>query len=306
MKYYNVLRLEGGMGNQLFQYAFARNLSNKFGGVILFDLRSLRLDDLRDVSINNFNINQKIAKLKPTNFEKFIIFYARYKYFFFKVLDSIQKEFISTKLLIFFGIYLQRSTVYKDYKKKSIFPIRYISGNFMSEKYFIEAKHIICNEFKIKKLSLSSNINLMSKISQENSICVHIRRGDYLNSKWSNQLLVCNNIYYNNAINELSKLIDNPIFFIFSNSPKDIRWIKNNYIFDENVNFINFKNDDIGDFDLMINFKHFILSNSSYSWWASYLSKHIDKKIVAPSKWNNNIYNMDAIYLNDWILINVD
>ncbi len=100
----------------------------------------------------------------------------------------------------------------------------------------------------------------------------------------------------------------NPVFYIFSNNENDLEWIKKNYHFKDTVKqreiklkYVNLKNSDYEELRLMYNCKHFIISNSTFSWWGAYLSSYPKKIVIAPERWNLALENDDSIYLSDWI-----
>lgn len=123
-----------------------------------------------------------------------------------------------------------------------------------------------------------------------NSVCVHIRRGDFL--KNSNNLSVCHEKYYLNAMEFIEDKVDNPIFYIFSD---DILDVKNNFKFlGKRIIYVEGKRNDYEEFRLMYNCKHFIISNSTFSWWSSYLGGG-DGIVIAPKKWyedNTDVSNL--------------
>jgi hypothetical protein len=103
----------------------------------------------------------------------------------------------------------------------------------------------------------------------------------------------------------MKEAVENPIFYVFSNSSDDLEWIKANYKFSVDVLYVDLGNSDFEELFLMSKFKNFIISNSSFSWWASYLANNEDKVVIAPSKWNNGVWEMDDIYLDEWELIKI-
>ena len=302
-----VLRAEGGLGNQMFQYAFARTIQKKYGGKILFDLHTFKKDDQRDLSLQHFKLNQNVDfnRIKISN--RLLINLIRIKFILLSLITKvISNEKLKQKSLSFFGIFFQKNTAYKDYLLKSPMPLKYLSGNWMSEKYFLSVAHVIKNELNVITEPSLANREMIFKLQYENSVCVHIRRGDYTNSIWEHQLMVCDFDYYDKAINYLRNNLINPKFYAFSNSLEDIEWIKQNYNFNVPINYIDFNNPDYEELRLMYNCKHFILSNSSFSWWSSYLAKNENKIVVAPSKWNTGVYDMKAIYIDSWHIINLE
>ena len=145
---------------------------------------------------------------------------------------------------------------------------------------------------------------LLKEISNCNSVCVHIRRGDYLDPRWS-YLNVCTENYYIKAIEYVKEKIDCPIFYIFSNTHEDVLWIKKNYnLAGINVKFVDLNNPDYEELRLMYHCKNFIISNSTFSWWAQYLCQNDSKMVVAPSQWNNQA-NSENIYMDNWHIIEV-
>ena len=130
------------------------------------------------------------------------------------------------------------------------------------------------------------------------SVSIHVRRGDYLNEPLLNG--ICDEQYYVAAIEEIKAMVDNPVFFIFSN---DILWCKTHFnqinaVFVEN----NTGKNSYRDMQLMSLCKHHIIANSSFSWWGAWLGKYKDSMICAPTKWMNAKVSSDVVCA-DWIKI---
>ena len=140
---------------------------------------------------------------------------------------------------------------------------------------------------------------LLHQIKNCNAVAISMRLGeDYTNSKLLN---VCNEDYYYKAIDYIDKSIKDAVYFIFSDR---IDFAKSKFNFKHNVYFIDgFK--DYESLRLMYSCKHFIIANSSFSWWGSYLSSNSKKIVVAPSKWYNDDIEKSHIYLDSMILIDV-
>ena len=300
------LRVEGGLGNQMFQYAFARAIQAKYGGVIIFDLHTYRKDKLYNLSLKNFHLNENIV-VNASFIDRLTQLIMRSV---LKILNITLNLFKITgdnkiKKAVSFGFFDQIHTCYDFY----MYPCRtnniYIKGNWMSEKFFSSVKDILKEEFRIKALISRKNNDFISDFSSSESVCVHIRRGDHANSTWSSKLLVCGFEYYDKALIEMKNTLENPVFYIFSNTSSDIEWIKSNYKFSVSVRYVDLSNSDYEELFLMSKFKNFIISNSTFSWWASYLSNHSNKLIIAPSKWNSGIWNVEDIYLKEWKIVKV-
>lgn len=301
-----ISRLSGGLGNQMFQYAFARSVQEKYGGKIIFDLHLFNYDEQFDLSLIHFKLNNDVV-IENNRKDRLLIILLK---IYTRILQFLISRFISnkdkgTELLISLGIFWQHSDTYYDYFKKSSLPIKIIYGNYMSEKYFTPIKNILKEEFRIKTIPSEINKNIISQLKSENSVCIHIRRGDYANSNWASKLLVCDFEYYQKAIKHLDQVLTSPVYYVFTNNSEDVQWIKKNYKFNVQINYIDLNNPDYEDFRLMTNCKNFVLSNSTYSWWASYLAENTEKIVIAPSRWNTGSWDMKDIYLPSWKVIDV-
>ena len=139
-------------------------------------------------------------------------------------------------------------------------------------------------------------------IANTNSICLHVRRGDYITTDYAylGTLIGENGItYYKDAINHINSQIENPVYFIFSD---DMQWVKEHInIPDKTVYYMDHNDitENYEDLRLMTECKHFIIANSTFSWWAAYLGKFADKIVIAPKKWLMN--NDTDIILDSWI-----
>ncbi|MDE5995163.1 MAG: alpha-1,2-fucosyltransferase, partial [Oscillospiraceae bacterium] len=186
---------------------------------------------------------------------------------------------------------------------------KFVLGWFQSEKYFSNIRPILLKEFQFRSLPSDANQKMINEISECNSVCVHIRRGDMLNQHYS-FFARCNEKYYQQGMEYISERTENPIFYIFSNNHDDIEWIRNNYHFDFNVKYVDLGNAGHDDMRLMYNCKHFVMSRSTFSWWGSYMSQNEDKIVVAPEIPMEDCWlkdqNNDDFYRSDMIKIHVD
>ena len=129
----------------------------------------------------------------------------------------------------------------------------------------------------------SENSVLLKEIQAQNSVCLHIRRGDYALYP---QLQVCTAPYYATAVRQAQETLVNPVFYVFSTGHEDIEWVRQNYHFEGDFRYVDLDNVDYEELRLMMACKHFIISNSTFSWWAAVLSSEAsDKKVWAPSPW---------------------
>lgn len=292
-----ILRLMGGLGNQMFQYAYARMLQELYDEVLIIDISNYKYDNLRNFSLNNLNICRKI---RIVDYYEDNLIDSSFKLRNIIINALLKKEYFGDfycTLRSFMGMYYFPGLTYQIFKK-SIFNNKYISGYFQSEKYFEPIKNIIKNELKIKVPINIANLELLNSIKNSNSVCIHIRRGDYLQYK---SILVCDEKYYLKGMEVINKEIKEAKYFVFSD---DIQWIKENYTFKYPITFIENNNPDYEELRLMYTCKHFIISNSSFSWWAQYLSENDEKIVVGPDHWYADGRKTD-IYLDSWKIIKI-
>lgn len=295
--YIYIVRLDGGLGNQMFQYAFARSLVHSYGGRIVFDESAYRNGKFHN-SLVNFMLAPNLVFFSEHSIS---ILFSKIKAKVFRRLKFFSQD--NYERMVRWGIYAQCRT---DYFNAAIPPVRrvnYITGNWLSHKFNGNIRDILVSDFKITRQPSESNAIMLNKILSSNSVCLHIRRGDYCSSQWSSKLLVCDYNYYNRAIEYVKSMVKDPVFFVFSNNHEDIEWIRNNYTFSAQLVYVDLSNVDYEELRLMIACRHFILSNSTFSYWAQYLSSNPNKIVVSPKSWNNGVWNVDDIIMDDWHLI---
>lgn len=304
------LILGGGLGNQMFQYAFARNLSNKTGQKICFNtyLFNKKINIDRNFSLNHFSIPTILfcdSKKSENDFNYFFKFMKIVKYLKYILPNSLLCKLINRKK-IYYSVN-GPFKFYPYYHNKSNKDI-YIHGGFQSFKYFEEIQEIIHKEFSFSNKINKKNLDIINLMENRDSVCVHIRRGDYLSPEFKDSLNVCTDQYYKSAIKYIKEKTTAPKFFIFSNSHEDIEWIKANYKFlPEDTFFVDLNNPDYEELQIMTFCKHFIISNSSFSWWAQFLSKHTQKIVIAPSIWDKRKKcDYKDIYLPHFIKIDTE
>ncbi len=301
-----ILKIQGRLGNQMFQYAFAKSLQQKFyqdEKIIVNYSKSKFSQKCYFCEKNPFNFEtlDSTYKLNLNIIQTFIFYsYTLYKLIFKKKSDIKMQSFLNK-----FGIYYLQDDGYCDFKK-SKFKNKLIYGYFGSLKFFSNVEEEIKQDFQLSSSFLSKkNKIFLKEIQKSNSCAISIRRGDYTNSNISNYFLVCEESYYNEAIKRAKKEIPNCRFIVFSD---DIEWVKENIKLlkkEKDVLYENKDNGTLETFYLMQNCKNFIISNSTFHWWAQYLSIYKDKNVYAPSIWNNEREALN-IYLENWKLIDID
>ena len=177
----------------------------------------------------------------------------------------------------------------------------YISGYWQSERYFVDVNAKIREDFLFKGPMSHNNNELAESIGQVNAISLHVRRGDYATNALTTSVHgLCSLAYYRMAIEYISKRVDDPYFFIFSD---DIGWVKSNLNISFPHQFVdhNHGKESFNDMRLMSMCQHHIIANSSFSWWGAWLNPNLDKIVVAPRKWFANKTDSDDLIPNSWV-----
>lgn len=276
-----IVKLNGGLGNQMFQYAFARALADKFSVDIVFDFcffEDIKMHEnftTRVFELDVFDINYKSAEKEDLDKVKYPDFESKLKRSFAKTFP--QKYSIN---------YIREKNSYAFDKKLLSSPdYIYYEGYFQNEKYFKHLRTALLKEFSLKVPLDEKNQIVLDKILETNSISIHIRRGDYVDLESTSKIHgTCSLDYYKEAIEYIAKRVKDPHFFLFSD---DIEWVIKNLKLEYPFTVVDF-NQDKGWFDLnlMKQCKHNITANSSFSWWGAWLNENPDKIVIAPKKWS--------------------
>lgn len=173
--------------------------------------------------------------------------------------------------------------------KKSSAKDKFVYGRFEDIKYFDDIKGKLQEEIQPVEDELPQNKYLYDILkSDKQTVCISIRRGDYVsNEEFEKRLNICTKEYFEKAVKLIAEKVDNPVFIVFSD---DIEWCKANIDFIDSGNcYFETGNDPVWEkLRLMYMCKHFIISNSTFSWWAQYLSRNEDKIVISPSYWQKN------------------
>lgn len=270
-----VTRLNGGLGNQLFQYAAGRSLADKLNVPLKIDLSEFDTYKLRGFELDKFNIEAEIAdqaELSCINTRPSRI--IRYK----------------NRLAIYFGkitpafAFREKNFRYDHLFAKISNPV-YLDGYWQSERYFKIAEAHLRREIIYKGALEDSSMKILDSIKKYNSVSLHIRRGDYVTNPSAAAVHgVCSLQYYYDAVHYIAAQTSQPFFFIFSDDPQ---WAKENLKINHPVHFVEANGPDRGveDMWLMKSCNHHIIANSSFSWWAAWLNNSIEKIVVAPRVW---------------------
>ena len=277
------LTLIGGLGNQLFQYACGINLAYKLNAKLI-------IDDKTGFALDNI-FKRKLSLPRKLKFNKinfvsllFLFFIRLIKKFFFK-----NKVYL--KILNFLIIDETNTRNYLDDFNSKVANAKYIYliGFFQSEKYFYENKEKIFNNILSNEKANTKIIKLSKKIKKD-SLMIGIRMYEDVPKNLRKSFGGIEGFdFYNKSINSFKKKFNKLKLFIFSTINNE-NWIKNKL--NQKINFFNInKSSKLSDFETLIlcsNFKKFIISNSSFYWWAASLASHKHKiKIIYSKKFIN-------------------
>ena len=281
-----VVRLNGGLGNQLFQYATGRHLAQLNDAELFLDtsflLSSNKYAGNWNYELDAFSIVSKIADEK--------LLHA------FHGSDFSTSERVLTRII---SLGKNRKYKFDEYGfDQHVLELKgnyYLRGYFQSEKYFKNIAEIIRNDLPIKDEFIPKDQALIDKISGSKSVSIHIRRGDYIRNLSSMDAHgLCSKDYYTKSIEFIKRELGEDIHFYFFTDDED--WINREMRWDIDCTLISGKTT-VEDFYLMSICKHNIIANSTFSWWAAWLNANPDKKVIIPKHWRTNVKTED-IQLN--------
>jgi len=259
----------------MFQYAFSRHLAEIHRTQIKMDISAYDYDGPIKYALGPFNIQESFAS--DTEIKK---------------LTEIKHNAL-TKLL--YGIlhsHDKKPDTFIRYNKANFNPAMlklpdgvYLEGHWQSEKYFVGIEQIIRNEFAFKETQAGKNKKIAEHILSSESVSIHIRRGDYIDSPIvGNSQYACGLDYYHSCINDVLQKTANPVFFVFSD---DIQWCRRSLKLSQPTVYVDHNGFDKGheDMRLMSQCNHNIIANSTFSWWAGWLNANEGKLVYAPKEW---------------------
>lgn len=261
------------MGNQMFEYAYARALTLRKGMELYLDTCALDPKKHTRFALDKFNISGGF--LDAARKKAVVTAHYNIKFRLYKAL-KIPYRLSPTHLRETPFVFEQR---FCDIKTSS-----YMEGLWQSEKYFSDFADEIKADFTLKNEADLRKHPLLAKIENSNSVAVHIRRGDYVSKpKYRKILYVCRKKYYMGALDYISERVENPHFFVASDDPQ---WVRENFNVGGNVTLIE-PSGQFEDFYLMSRCRHAIISNSTFSWWSAWLGEagKAGRITVAPDMW---------------------
>jgi hypothetical protein len=290
-----IIKLQGGLGNQMFQYAFGISLATTKKQKLYFDLTFLK-EPVLDNSYTKRNYELDIFKnIKIKSISPILLFLNR-NIVTWKIANKLGCKTLSN--------YYEQTFSFDENIGKEVNSCLY-DGYWQSYKYFSNHIDLIKKSFIFSENSLNIyNLTILNTIRECSSCSIHIRRADYLSKNALNYHGTCSLDYYQKAIKLICRSINSIHFFIFSD---DYNWAKENIkVIVENSMLIegNYNNNSWIDMFLMSQCSHNIIANSSFSWWSAWLNENPNKIIVAPQDWFvEKTLNTSDLLPKEWVLL---
>lgn len=288
-----ITELNGGLGNQMFQYAVARRLAKIHGTKLKIDISGFDAYRLRAYELSHFNIDVEfvnyadIALFKASNCIKQSLLKLKNSFKPFKLMEVKEKYFHFDESIL----YLPDNV--------------YLRGYWQSEKCFNDIENTIRSDFSLREKLTNESEEIANLIRRSKvSVAIHIRRGDYVSNPTTNSMHgTCSLSYYQECVKELAEKFSDLQLFIFSDDPV---WVKANLYYKYPTVFVSHNASERAyeDMHLMSLCEHNIIANSSFSWWGAWLNNNPDKIVFAPKKWfRKDEINTKDLIPDNWIRV---
>jgi hypothetical protein len=270
-----IVRLSGGLGNQLFQYATGRAIAIRNNQRLLVDHRVFQTDGFRQFCLPAFNASYDLASdlpeyraLIPPTRKQWL------RFLMWRLTSGRQVTFVREKSLLF------------DPHIRQLSANVYLHGYWQSEQYFDDVRSVLRDELSVRVPPSEENLKWLSEIESCESVSLHVRRGDYVaDPKASRVHGLCSLDYYRLAVKYMAdRLTVTPSFYVFSDDPE---WVRENLKLPYAVRYVT-HNDDAHNYEdlrLMSMCSHHIVANSSFSWWGAWLGRNPNRIVIAPKTW---------------------
>lgn len=263
---------QGGLGNQLFQYAAARRLALRLGCQLVIDHHWFDHprpgETPRPLELNRYPVAMRLAT--PSELLRWAPLRSRWARYL--------KPLLPMNLVREHGHGVNRNVL-------SAPPNSYLSGFWQSEAYFADIRNELLNELTPSAMPSEEDQQVINRINNSVAVSVHVRRGDYVTLKSASAYHgLCSLDYYRAAIQHLAERVNNPTLFIFSDDPE---WTRSNLVSSFPTCYVehNSAANAFQDLRLMSLCQHHIIANSSFSWWGAWLAERQDGVVVAPERW---------------------
>jgi hypothetical protein len=287
------VRIIGGLGNQMFQYAIGRAMSLEWRVPLLLDTH----DFIVHPAHQGFELSNVFSIVADVAHQDAVINFLGWQSSLtvrrvlarpvMKILRS-EHYIVEPHFHYWPAIHNTPSSIYLD-------------GYWQSWRYFADIESTIRDEFVFRQPLVGPNFELATRIGEKNAVSLHIRRGDYAqNAKTLATHGLCPLEYYEEAIANIDRAVDDPLFFIFSD---DMAWVQANLAIKHPHQFVTHNRgaESYNDMRLMSLCKHHIIANSSFSWWGAWLNPDPEKIVIAPRRWFAKDINTDDLIPESWV-----
>jgi hypothetical protein len=291
-----IVKLIGGLGNQLFQYAAARRLSCMLQTTLKLDATYFKAHKLRTYSLHPFNIQEVFASPGELGQVE-----GRSRKGLDRIIFRLGQKL---KLRYQWTVIRESYTGLLDPRVINASGDVYLSGYWQSEEYFADIQDVIRREFTIEYEQDPQSKEIAQMIDNTQAVSIHIRRGDYISDPRTHQVHgICDLEYYQECARQIAEKVAQPHFFAFSDDP---RWVTENLRLEYPITFVTHNDVSKGyeDLRLMSMCQHHIIANSSFSWWGAWLNSNPNKTVFAPRKWfNDSRYDTNDVIPHTWIKV---
>lgn len=283
-----VVRLMGGLGNQMFQYAAGRTLAARLGVTLVLDIADCQADPRRRYELDRLQTVCRIA-----DFDIRGCFSKRAG-----LLSRVAKRILSR---LDPRVYREPGFSYDPGVRMLAAPV-YLDGYWQSEKYFSDIADTLRREFTPAEPLSEANAALARRIGAENAVSLHVRRGDYVSDPTTAAFHgLCSLDYYRRAVDHVSRAVADPHFYLFSDDPD---WVRKNLSLGHPCTVVDGNPDNgVADMALMRTCSHHIIANSSFSWWGAWLGQNPGKIVVAPGHWFKEPRDTRDLIPEQWVTL---
>lgn len=284
-----IVRVTGGLGNQMFQYAFKLELDHLSGRTNELDVRYYEHHNAH----SGYELERVFQIRDPLYEGKRKAFHDAHPVLYKALYVAGIRSFKTRDYLV------ETNITYVPDFKETAGSVEYYDGYWQSQEYFAEVKEKVRSAFSFPALS-GRNREFVSSLSGENTVSVHVRRGDYLQHQDAYVNLSATD-YYESAVRYIKERVENPVFVVFSD---DISWCREHLLTGEKALFVDWNRGKEAwkDMQLMRLCRHNIIANSSFSWWGAFLNDHPEKIVIAPKRFYTKL-DTKHLVPKEWIRV---
>ena len=274
-----IVQLLGGLGNQMFQYALGRAISHRTGAPLLLDTNVMKF--ARQETPRSYDLD--IFKLQPTFATRADVsrYHPHGAGIVEKIVHRLRGAQGASEILHQYRFEYQPGILYLKAPN-------YITGYWQSHRYFYGIEDVLRSDLTFRDALPPGAMDYAYDIAKPGAVCLHVRRGDYTAPKHAHFIGPCDIDYYRRAVARVRELLEQPVFFIFSD---DLSWCRANFDWLEGAaRFVEYATPPgckvhASDLQLMTRTEYFIVANSTFSWWAAWLAGERAKLVIAPREW---------------------